>query len=106
MSRTPRYMLAAAAWCVLAFGILLTLAYRVPAAAWLDAAALHGFVAVGHTRLSEVATVLAHTCDPLPYALAGAPTIAVAYRPRGLRTAAAIALFLGGANLTSQLLKP
>ena len=100
-------MLAAAAWCVLAFAVLMTLAYYVPPTAWLDAAALHGFNAVGHSQqASDIATVLAHLCNPLPYALAGAATIAVAYRTRGLRTAAAITILLGGANLTSQLLKP
>jgi membrane-associated phospholipid phosphatase len=100
-------MLAAAAWCVLAFAILLALAYYVPAAAWLDAAALHGFVAVGHSQLTaDIATVLAHLCNPLPYALAGLATITYAYRSRGARTAAAVTLLLGGANITSQLLKP
>jgi membrane-associated phospholipid phosphatase len=101
-------MLAAAAWCVLAFAILIALAYYVPAAAWLDAAALHGFVTVGgHSdQIANVATVLAHLCNPLPYALAGLITIAVAYRLRGPRTAVAITLLLGGANLTSQMLKP
>jgi membrane-associated phospholipid phosphatase len=100
-------MLAAAAWCVLAFGILAALAYYVPAAAWLDAAALHGFVAVGHSNTAaNTATVLAHLCNPLPYALAGLVTIGVAYRTRGPRTAAAVTLLLGGANVTSQMLKP
>src|SRR3954466_299209 len=100
MSRTPRYMLAAAAWCVLALGILLVLAYHVPPAAWLDAAALHGFVAVGDSATaSNVATFLAHLCDPLPYALACLAAIAAAYRARGARTAAAVTLLLGGAHV-------
>src|SRR3954471_9331116 len=107
MSRTPRYMLAAAAWCVLAFAILLALAYYVPPAAWLDAAALHGFNAVGHSdRIASVANVIAHLCDPLPYALASALVIAAAYRTRGPRTAAAITILIAGANVTSQALKP
>jgi membrane-associated phospholipid phosphatase len=100
-------MLAAAAWCVLAFAILLALAYYVPAAAWLDAAALHGFVAVGHSQqAADLAAVVAHLCNPLPYALAGIATIAYAYKTRGARTAAAVTLLLGGANITSQALKP
>jgi membrane-associated phospholipid phosphatase len=100
-------MLAAAAWCVLAFAILLALAYYVPAAAWLDAAALHGFVAVGHSKqAADIATVLAHLCNPLPYALAGIATITYAYKARGARTAAAVTLLLAGANITSQVLKP
>src|SRR4051794_8137812 len=102
MNRTPRYMLAGTAWCVLAFGVLLALAYYVPAAQYLDAAALHGFVAVGQSPMDDIAPVLAHLCDPLPYALAGLVIIAVAARNRGPRTAAAVTLFLGGANVTSQ----
>jgi membrane-associated phospholipid phosphatase len=100
-------MLAAAAWCVLAFGLLMVLAYYVPAAAWLDAAALHGFVAAGDPgQVADLATVLAHLCNPLPYAIAGLVTIAIAYRARGPRTAAAVTFLLGGANVTSQALKP
>ncbi|MEA2412103.1 MAG: hypothetical protein QOC77_2664 [Thermoleophilaceae bacterium] len=106
MNRTPKYMVAAAGWCVVAFGVLLALAYYVPPAQYLDAAALHGFVAVGRSQLADVATVLAHLCDPLPYALAGLVTIAIATRNRGPRTAAAITILLVGANATSQLLKP
>src|SRR4051812_42701550 len=107
MSRTPRYMLAGAAWCVIAFALLMALAYYVPPAAWLDAAALHGFNVVSHSdRIADVATVLAHLCNPLPYALAGLATIAVAYKVRGLRTAAAVTFLIGGANMTSQVLKP
>lgn len=106
MTRTPKYMVAAAGWCVVAFGVLLALAYYVPPAQYLDAAALHGFVAVGRTSLADVATVLAHLCNPLPYSLAGLVVIAVAARTRGPRTAAAVALLLVGANATSQLLKP
>jgi membrane-associated phospholipid phosphatase len=100
-------MLAAAAWCVLAFGILMVLAYYVPAAAYLDAAALHGFNAAGHSeQIADTATVLAHLCNPLPYAIAGLMTIALAYKLRGPRTAAAVTILLAGANVTSQVLKP
>src|SRR4051794_39224898 len=104
MSRAPGDKLAPPPWGGLALGLLIALAYYVPAAAWLDAAALHGFVTVGgHSdQIADVATVLAHLCNPLPYALAGLITIAVAYRLRGPRTAAAITLLLAGANITSQ----
>jgi membrane-associated phospholipid phosphatase len=99
-------MVAGAAWCVVAFVVLMALAYYVPAAGWLDAAALHGFVAVGETRVGDVAPFLAHLCNPAPYAVAGAVIIVLAARTRGLRTAAGITLLMGGANLTSQVLKP
>src|SRR3954453_16046548 len=98
MSRTPRYMLAGAAWCVLAFGVLLALAYYVPPAAWLDAAALHGFVAVGNSQANEPGTVRGPLPAPLPYALAATAIIAAAYKRRGPRTAAAVTLLIAGAN--------
>ena len=99
-------MLAAAAWCLVAFGLLMALAYYVGPARWLDTAALHGFVAMNRGRVDNLATAIAHLCDPLPYALAAMIVIAIAVKARGLRTAAAITILIGGANATSQLLKP
>ena len=99
-------MLAAAAWCLVAFGGLMVLAYYVGPARWVDSAALHGFVSMNRGRVDDVATAIAHLCDPLPYALAATVLIAIAVKSRGLRTAAAIAILIGGANATSQVLKP
>src|SRR5437868_5809307 len=106
MSRTPRMMVAAAVWCVAAWGALLGLAYYVGPAKWVDAAALHGFASMDHGRIERVATVISHLCDPLQYALAALIVIAIAAKVRGARTAAAIGMLLVGANATSQLLKP
>src|SRR4051794_22820855 len=106
MSRTPRIMVAAAAWCVVAFGGLLVLAYYVGPSRWLDTAALNGFGAMNSERVDSVATTFAHLCNPLPYAIAAVITVAIAAKLRGPRTAAAVLLLLGGANATSQLLKP
>jgi membrane-associated phospholipid phosphatase len=99
-------MLAGAASCVVAFAVLLGLAYYVGPAQWLDDAALRGFVAVQRDGINQLANNLAHLCNPLPYALAALVTIAVAIRVRGLRTAAAITFLLAGANVSSQVLKP
>jgi membrane-associated phospholipid phosphatase len=99
-------MLAAAGWCVVAFGGLLVLAYYVGPTRQLDAAALHGFSAMHHERVDSVANVLAHLCNPAPYAIACVIAIAIAGVARGLRTAFAIGVLLAGANATSQLLKP
>src|SRR5919206_1773723 len=106
MSRAPRTMVAAAAWCVVAWGALLGLAYYVGPAKWLDAAALHGFASMDRGRVDGVATVISHLCDPVQYAIAALIVIAIAVRARGARTAAAITMLLVGANATSQLLKP
>src|SRR4051812_37757692 len=107
MSRTtPRIMVAAAFWCVVAFFGLLVLAYYVGPSHWLDVAALHGFMSMHHARIDSLASVFAHLCNPVPYAVASIIVVAIAARVRSLRTAAAIAVFIGGANATSQLLKP
>src|SRR3954451_20136911 len=105
MSRTTRQMLELAAWCVLAFAGLMSLAYYVGPAQWLDSAALHGFVSVGHPRINEIATFLAHLCNPFPYALVAVAVIGIALKTRGLRVAAAVGFLVAGANFSSQLLK-
>jgi membrane-associated phospholipid phosphatase len=99
-------MLSVAAWCVIAFAVLLALAYYVGPTRWLDAAALHGFESAQHPRIESVATFLAHLCNPLPYGLVAAAVIAIAAKTRGLRLAAAVGFLLAGANASSQILKP
>jgi membrane-associated phospholipid phosphatase len=99
-------MVAAAAWCVVAFFGLLALAYYVPPTHTLDVSALHGFMAMHHARVDKVADVFAHLCNPLPYAIASVIAVAVAGMMRGLRTAVTVGILLAGANATSQLLKP
>jgi membrane-associated phospholipid phosphatase len=99
-------MLAGAAACVVAFAGLLVLAYYVTPAAWLDDAALHGFTSLAKGRMASIADFLASLCDPAPYAVAAVLVIAVAFALKGLRTAAAVGLLMGAANITSQALKP
>ncbi len=106
MSAKPRFLVASAGYCVVAFLALLVLAYYVKPTARLDAAALHGFVALGRPSINGIATGLAHLCNPVPYAVAALVVIAVALAVRGLRTAAAVGLLLAGANASSQILKP
>jgi membrane-associated phospholipid phosphatase len=99
-------MLAAAALCLLGFSALLTLAYYVGPAQWLDAAALHGFNSLYREGIDSFAGGLAHLCNPFPYAIVAGGVIVVAIMTRGLRTGAAVMLLLGGANVSSQVLKP
>src|SRR3954453_757752 len=106
MSRTTRQMLQGAAACVVAFAALLTLAYYVGPASWLDSAALHGFTTLYRPGIDSIATGLAHLCNPFPYALVALALIAAAAATRGLRNAAAAAFLLAGANVSSQVLKP
>ena len=106
MVRTPRLMLLSALGCVGAFGVLLALAYYVPAARWLDQASLYGFIQLDRGPLDTLANGLAHVCDPLPVAILGTAGIVAAAATRGLRYGAAAAVLLVGANVSSQVLKP
>jgi membrane-associated phospholipid phosphatase len=99
-------MLVAAAACVAAFGLLLALAYGAGPVEWLDGNALDGFVAAADTRVAEAASAIAWLCDPGPYALFVLPLLAYAALKRGPRRAAAAALLIAGANVSSQILKP
>ncbi len=99
-------MAALATWCVAAFAGLLGLAYYVSPAAWLDAAALHGFNALERPGVHTIAEALAHACNPAPYAVAAVLVIGAAWALKGLRTAAAVGFLIAGANITSQALKP
>ena len=99
-------MVAAALWCVVAFFGLLVVAYFTTPGRWLDSAASHGFVALHTARIDTIATRVAHLCNPLPYAIASLVVVAIAAKARSPRTAAAVFLFIAGANATSQLLKP
>src|SRR4051794_33550756 len=106
MTRAPRQTLAAAAACVAAFGVLLWLAYAVGPAQWLDGNALAGFVSANDARgVTRLASGFAHLCDPGTYALLVMPVLAYALVKRRLRHAAAAALLLVGANVSSQALK-
>ena len=99
-------MVACAGWCLAACAVLMALAYWVPPARWLDAAALDGFRAVARPGVNEVAERLAHACNPSPYAFVALAVIVIALAVRGMRTAAAVGLLLVGANVSSQVLKP
>jgi membrane-associated phospholipid phosphatase len=99
-------MVACAGACGVAFFVLLWLAYFVPQASFLDAAALDGFVAVGRPSINGIAANLAHACNPFPYGAFALAAIAIAFAVRGARTGAAVTLILAGANVSSQVLKP
>src|SRR5215213_1583437 len=100
-------MMVAAAFCAAAFGVLLALAYEVGPARWLDAAALDGFASLGdHEQIYNAATDIVHAVDPVPFAAATVAIVIFALVARGFRHAAAAAVLLAGANVSSQVLKP
>jgi membrane-associated phospholipid phosphatase len=99
-------MLAGAAACMAAFAVLLALAYGFAPAEWLDGNALAGFVAASDSPVARFAEAFAWLCNPAPYALLVLPVLAYALVKRGPRRAAAAVLLIGGANISSQVLKP
>ena len=89
-----------------AFAVILGLAYGVGPVEWVDGNTLNGFVSLRGTWVETVANWVAASCDPGPYSLLVLIVMVYAIVRRGPRRAAAIALLLIGANISSQVLKP
>jgi membrane-associated phospholipid phosphatase len=88
-----------------AFGVLLVAAYAVPVAKWADGWAVEGFLNLQQPWLMHLGHAVAKLADPGPYALWTVALACIAlYRARP-RHALAVILLLGGANLTTQVLK-
>jgi membrane-associated phospholipid phosphatase len=73
---------------------------------WLDAAILHGFTSLDGPRVHPLARSIARLCNPENFVWFVAALIGVALLRRRPRTAAAVAVVLLGAGVTTQLLKP
>jgi membrane-associated phospholipid phosphatase len=98
--------LCVAGLCVLALALTWVVAALVPPTHVKDAVALYDFTLLGGPRLDEVANALLQLLDPVLYTLWGLMLVAVALRRRCPRLALAVALVLGLAPLTAELLKP
>ena len=106
MTIAPRALLAGAAACALAFLVLLAAAYGSDRAWWLDAAALEGFRALELPGVAGLNERIALLANPTPFALLAAALVLVGLAGGRPRHAAAAGLLLGGANITTQVLKP
>jgi membrane-associated phospholipid phosphatase len=96
-------LLGGACWG--AFVVVLVAAYWLPVARWGDGWAVEGFLNLHRPWLTNIASHVAHTANPLPFAVAtvGLATIALV-RARPRHALAAIVL-LSGANIVAQTLK-
>lgn len=72
----------------------------------LDATVLNGFTNLDSPRVQPLATWIATLCNPDKFVWFVAALIALALLRRRPRVAAAVAIVLAGANVTTQLLKP
>jgi membrane-associated phospholipid phosphatase len=106
MARRPLPVLLGAAGCGVFGALVWVAAFHVDRAQWADAAALHGFTRLAHTRVGTFAEGFASLADPLPFAVLGGLIVLLALRFRGPRVAAVIPLILLTANLATQFLKP
>lgn len=71
-----------------------------------DQSVFLGFVQLGRPRVNSVASLIAHVCDPVPFALLAAVALAVAFARGRARLALATGAILVGANVSTHLLKP
>ncbi len=79
--------------------------YRVDLTSWFDRGVQAGFIGLEDTRIGVVADRLVHIGEPVPFALMSLLVIAVAFLRRRPRAALMAIAILGGANVTTQVLK-
>ena len=106
MSRRPVILLALAIASAAAAVLVWLAAFVVPAGHAFDAAVMRTFTGVARPPLAPSIMGVAHLADPLPFLLAGGVLVALALLRRRPLMALVVGGVLGGANLTTQLLKP
>jgi membrane-associated phospholipid phosphatase len=95
-----------AALCVVGIAVVWVLAELVPVLHRQDAVLLHHFVVHDSGHVDGVSERLTHLLNPLLFIVWGIALVLVALARSRPRTALAIALLMGLAPLTSELLKP
>ena len=103
--RSAAYLIVALA-CVAVGALVYAIAVGTRWGAELDSVVLGGFTGLERPWLDTPAAALVRLVDPWPYALLGAALATVALARSRPRHALVVAGVLGGAALTSQLLKP
>jgi membrane-associated phospholipid phosphatase len=98
--------LLVAGLCVAALALTWVVAALVPATHVKDAVALYDFTLLGGPHLDDLANALLHLLEPALYILWGILLIAIALGRKRPRVALAVAVVMGMAPLTAELLKP
>jgi membrane-associated phospholipid phosphatase len=106
MVRRPTALLAAAGACAALAGAVYACALHVGVLQRVDLRVLEGFVELRSARTAPPAHALAHLFDPVPFALLAAAVLALGVAVGRRRPALAAAVAMGGAAVTTQLLKP
>ncbi|MDO8212681.1 phosphatase PAP2 family protein [Conexibacter sp. CPCC 206217] len=106
MDRRTKLALTGAAMIAALLPLVYLAATRVERVHTLDATILKGFTGLGGPRVDPAARAIATLCDPKNFVWFVAALVALALLRRRPRTAAAVAIVLAGANVTTQVLKP
>lgn len=106
MPNRARIALCGAAASVALMVVTWFAAFHVGIVERVDRAILRGFAGLHRPRVDQVTGFVAGLCNPNPYVLFAAITVAVALIRRRPRVAVAVGLIMLGANTTTQLLKP
>jgi len=105
MPRRPPILLLLTLACASACAAVYAVAIGTGWGARADSVVLGWFTSLSGTRLDELGTDVTRFVDPRPYVLLGGALIAVALARGRLRHAVVAAVVMGGAAVTSQLLK-
>jgi membrane-associated phospholipid phosphatase len=100
-----RTLLLGTAACAVLFGLILGLAYAVPAARELDARALEGFLGFQRPVVDTFTYNIVHLGDPPYVAVVGLGLAAIALLRGRPRVALAVVVLLGATSVSSQVLK-
>ena len=106
MSRRPFPLVALALVSAAAAVAAWLVALGPPAGRALDAGAMQSFTGVARPPLTPSINGLAHLADPAPLLLGTVVLVLIALLRRRPLMAALVPVIVGGANLTTQLLKP
>jgi membrane-associated phospholipid phosphatase len=106
-SRLTRFALAGAAGLTGLLALEWALVFHLGIIQRADAAAYYGFGELAaRPHVGVLASHIAHLCNPFPYVALATVPVAIALLRRRFLVAVAILVILGGANLTTELLKP
>jgi membrane-associated phospholipid phosphatase len=106
MSRRPLILLALAVTTAIGAVAVWLVALGTPRGRGIDASAMQSFAGAARPPLQPSIMGVAHLADPAPLLIGAILLVAVALLRRRPLMALAVPAILGGANLTTQLLKP
>jgi membrane-associated phospholipid phosphatase len=106
MPRRPLALPLLAAGCVVTAAVTWLLAFHTSLGGRVDRALLDALASLRGTPVEPLAALGADLAGPVPFTLLAIALVAIAAKRGGRRLTLAVAAILGGASLTTQILKP